>query len=124
MPGWDTFKWDPTWGTRVRVVDLATGDEKTYTVDENLLALHTINAFEDLQRNVLVMDVVAFVGLGCDVVLRGWYINQMLNFTGGKAPSMGILNRTQALRIEVPLDSPGRDREPLCQVGGELGVKN
>jgi beta,beta-carotene 9',10'-dioxygenase len=102
------YRWRPRRGTRLRILDLGTGDIRATCTAEPFFAFHHVNAYE--QGNEIVLDVCGYDN--ADIV-GALYLDRL-------RAGEGHVPEGQLRRYRLPLSGGDATREPLPQVSLEL----
>jgi beta-carotene 15,15'-monooxygenase len=107
------WQWKPEAGTRVRLVNRKTGDQKVYHISTNYFTTHQINAFHD--GDDLVADLVSS-DCGCAKDVANFKLSTL---TVDSSP-MNYSATTTIIRLRMPLSKPGSTVTPTRIVSADV----
>lgn len=90
----------------IRLVDRETGESLLYPLEQNVFAIHHINAYHDVASNSVVLDTIrSFPSiLPCSVAFSGTSMDKLVNDWKITAVGLGM---STPLRFVIPLNAPG-----------------
>lgn len=104
--GFGAWDWEPTRGTRVRLINRRTGATQDYWTTTNYFTVHQANAYVD--GDDLVADLVAS-DVGCEKLTVNFKLGTLRDPT---AHAMNWSHTEQAFRLRLPLKKPNATVTP------------